>query len=363
MTGPMLHREINVALPGAPSRVLVGCNLLGEAGRLVREAGLAGPAVVVTDSKVGPLHAAPVLESLEAAGIAASLVEIPAGEQSKSLAVAGEVCDAMIARGLDRNSFVLALGGGVVGDLAGFAAAIYYRGVPCVQVPTTIVAQVDSSVGGKTGVNATAGKNLLGAFHQPVLVLADVAVLATLPDREYREGFAEVIKHAVIADAAMLDLLDPEAPRSSLAPLIARNVSIKAAIVAEDEHETSGRRALLNFGHTVGHAIENVAGYGRFLHGEAVSLGLAAALAISVRRAGLDAGEAARVRQALARFHLPLTLPRELATEDLMAAARRDKKFSAGRVRFVLCPRLGEAQVSEQVTEDDIRQAVEALRV
>ncbi|MEX1009743.1 MAG: 3-dehydroquinate synthase family protein, partial [Chthoniobacterales bacterium] len=214
----------------------------------------------------------------------------------------------------------------------------------------------------KTGVNARAGKNLIGAFHQPRLVLTDTDTLATLPDREYREGFAEVIKHAVIRDAAMLEELDPAAPRESLGPLVARNIAIKAAIVEEDEREESGTRALLNFGHTVAHAIENAAGYGRFLHGEAVSLGMAAALEISQRKAGLSAADSARVREKLTAFGLPLTLPDDLTTDALLTAARRDKKFAGGQVRFVVSPRLGEAFLAEDVSEDDIRTAIESLR-
>ena len=284
--------EVPVNIPGKPCRILAGPGLIGRAGDLSAEAGLRGACAIITDENVGRLHGAAVQKSLEAAGYAAQILAVPAGEKSKSLAAVENLADRMIAAGLYRKSFVVALGGGVVGDLAGFVAAIYHRGIPFLQIPTTIVAQVDSSIGGKTGVNARAGKNLLGTFHQPRLVLADTDTLSTLPDREFREGFAEVIKHAVIRDAAMLAELSPEAPRQSLAPLIARNITIKAAIVSADEREESGLRALLNFGHTIGHAIENVAGYGRFLHGEAISLGLCAALEISVRKAGLPESDA-----------------------------------------------------------------------
>jgi len=342
--------------------VLVGPDLLARTGALARDGGLRGTCAVITDENVGPLHSAPVMKSLEAAGIHAVLLTVPAGEPSKCLATAEDLCDRMIEAGLDRSSFVVALGGGVVGDLAGFVAAIYQRGLPFVQIPTTIVAQVDSSIGGKTGVNARAGKNLIGAFHQPRLVLADTETLATLPDREYREGFAEVIKHGVIRDAALINELDPAAPREHLAPLIARNIAIKAAIVAEDEHERTGQRALLNFGHTVAHALENVAGYGRFLHGEAVALGMAAALEISQRKAGLSAAEAQNVRDKLATFGLPLTLMADLSTDDLLAAARRDKKFTEGKIRYVLSPKLGAAFVAEDVSEEDIRTALDSLR-
>jgi 3-dehydroquinate synthase len=353
---------VPVELPGQTCRVLAGRGLLTHTGSLAKDTGLRGACAIITDENVGRLHGAAVLHSLEEAGYAAQMLAVPAGESSKSMAAAENLCDRMIAAGLDRGSFVVALGGGVVGDLAGFVAALYHRGIPFVQIPTTIVAQVDSSIGGKTGVNARAGKNLIGAFHQPRLVLADTDTLATLPDREYREGFAEVIKHAAIRDAAMLDALDPDAPRDSLAPLVARNIAIKAAIVGEDEHERTDTRALLNFGHTVAHAIENAAGYGRFLHGEAVSLGLAAALEISLRKCGLAAADADRVRGKLSAFGLPLTLPDDLTNDALLAAARRDKKFTGGRIRYVVCPRLGEAFVAEDVTEDDIRTAIDSLR-
>lgn len=354
--------EVPVAIPGSACRVLVGRGLLARAGELVREAGLRGTCALITDENVARHHGETARRSLEAASYRVELLAVPAGEESKSMRVTEDLCDRMIEAGLDRSSFIVALGGGVVGDLAGFVAAIYQRGIPFVQIPTTIVAQVDSSIGGKTGVNARAGKNLIGAFHQPRVVLADTDTLNTLPDREYREGFAEVIKHAAIRDAAMLEELEPSAARDTLAPLIARNIAIKADIVAEDEREQTGTRALLNFGHTVAHAIENVAGYGQFLHGEAVSLGMAAALEISQRKAGLSAADAQRVRATLAAFGLPLTLPSTLTTGALMAAAQRDKKFTEGQIRYVVVPRLGEAFVAEDVTEHDLRTAIDSLR-
>jgi 3-dehydroquinate synthase len=317
---------------------------------------------VVSDNNVAGLHGSPVLESLRAAGYEPVLLTVPPGEKSKSLTTAEDLLDRMAAAGLDRGSFIVALGGGVIGDLAGFVAAIYQRGIPFVQIPTTIVAQVDSSIGGKTGVNLRSGKNLVGSFHQPRLVLADTETLATLPDREYREGFAEVIKHAAIRDADMLDDIDPAGPRASLAPLIARNIAIKAAVVAEDEKEQSGARALLNFGHTIGHAVENVAGYGELLHGEAVSIGLAAALVVSQKKSTLSAQDADRIRAKLASFGLPLTLPAHLGTDALLAAAAKDKKFSAGQIRFVVVPRIGEAFVADDVKEDDLRAAIEEIR-
>ncbi|MCX6966889.1 MAG: 3-dehydroquinate synthase [Verrucomicrobia bacterium] len=359
--------SVPVPLGDRAYSVHIGAGILAQLGPRANELGseLGQRCAVVTDSNVAPLYSEAVLASLKAGGYSPTLITVPAGEVSKAMEVVEKVCDQMIAAGLDRKSWVVALGGGVVGDLAGFVAAIYYRGVPFVQIPTTVIAQVDSAVGGKTGVNATHGKNLIGAFHQPRFVLADVTTLQTLPPREFNEGIAEIVKHAAIRDRSLLEALctpnlqfDPDA----LARIIRRNVEIKAAIVTEDEHETKGLRALLNFGHTVGHGIENAAGYGRFLHGEAISLGLVAACRLSVLKAGLAPEESQLLLDALARFQLPLRLPEDISTESLMAALRTDKKFAQGQVRFVLCPRLGEAFVSKDVTLEEIRAAVEALR-
>jgi 3-dehydroquinate synthase len=320
---------------------------------------------VVTDSNVGPLFLGRATRALAAAGFEPAAVTVPAGEASKSLDEAGRCCVELSRLGIDRKSFLVALGGGVVGDLAGFVAAIHLRGIPFIQVPTTVVAQVDSAVGGKTGVNTAAGKNLAGAFHQPVAVAADPLTLATLPAREYNEGFAEVIKHAAIRDPAMLDGLAAAAARAdpaALAPLLARNVAIKAAIVAADERETTGTRALLNFGHTLGHAIEAEAGYGNLLHGEAISLGLRAALWLSERRAGLDPAFSRRVLAALAAFDLPLVLGPEFDAHRLLARAGADKKFEGGQIRFVLLRAPGDAFVARDLSPADLAAALAELR-
>lgn len=351
---------VEVPLAHAPYAVWVGEGLLAYCGEKIRPLFSGTKVAVVTDTNVAPIYGEVVLGALRAAGFEPALIAVTAGEAAKRMAVAAEVCDAMIAAGLDRSSLLVALGGGVVGDLAGFVAAIYYRGIPFVQIPTTIVSQVDSSVGGKTGVNAPGGKNLIGAFHHPVMVLADPSTLLSLPEREFNEGFAEIIKHAAIRDPGMLDELDP-ARREGLAPLLARNVAIKARIVAADEREITGERALLNFGHTVGHGIEQAAGYGELLHGEAVSIGIHAALRLSVAKAGLPEAEAARVLAALERFGLPTRTPAGLSPDAIMAALRRDKKFQAGRVRFVLLERLGQGTLSSAVTIEDIRVVVESL--
>jgi 3-dehydroquinate synthase len=362
----MLRRmpTVRVDLGERSYDVLVENGLLARAGGLIREAGLSGKAAVISDSNVARHHGAALMASLADAGFTATLHEVPAGESSKSMSCAEDLCSAMAAAGHDRRSFVVALGGGVVGDLAGFVAAVFYRGIPFVQIPTTIVAQVDSSVGGKTGVNLREGKNLLGAFHQPARVIVDPLVLATLPGREYREGFAEVIKHAAIRDAAMLDdiaALDP-ATREVPAELIARNIAIKARIVEADELETKGLRALLNFGHTIGHGIEASVPYGEMLHGEAISLGLRAALFLSRRHAGLSDETAAAVLGLLEKFRLPRVLDAAITTGQVLDKMGRDKKFEAGKIRFVLLRAAGDAFLSDAVSPADLQDAIGHLR-
>lgn len=353
--------SVDVRLGARSYQVLIGSGILDSLGTLVVQRSLAPRCALITDSNVGPLYAERAEQSLRDAGFEPCIITVPAGEQSKSMSQIASVCDQMIDARLDRSSFVVALGGGVVGDLAGFVAAIYFRGIPFVQVPTTIISQVDSAVGGKTGVNAPGGKNLLGAFHQPRLVVADVDTLRTLPEREFNEGFAEIIKHAIIRDRELFDKL-ATINHASLGPLIARNVEIKAAIVAADEQETKGERALLNFGHTIGHAIEAAAGYGRYLHGEAISLGLVAACQLSMQKAGLSQHENDLIIQRLEQFKLPTRLPVEISTESILAAMQTDKKFAQGAIRFVLCPKIGSAFVSKDVTVEEIRDTITKLR-
>ncbi len=356
---------VHVDLAERSYDVIVEAGSLGRAGELISMAGLAGRhTAVISDATVAALHGETLLASLQAAGIKASLHSVPAGEASKSMQHAENVCREMIRAGHDRKSLVVALGGGVVGDLAGFVAAIFYRGLPFVQIPTTIVSQVDSSVGGKTGVNVAEGKNLLGAFHQPRLVMVDPQTLRTLPDREFHEGFAEAIKHAAIRDAAMLDdlaALDPSS-REVPAELIARNIAIKARIVEADEHETLGIRALLNFGHTIGHGIEAAVPYGELLHGEAIALGMRAALFLSERHSGLDPAASRKIIGLLEKFGLPRVLPEAISNDAVMAKLATDKKFSAGAIRFVLLDAAGSARVTGDVTAEDLRDAVDHLR-
>jgi 3-dehydroquinate synthase len=302
-------------------------------------------------------------QSLISAGSHSTLITIPAGEKSKTLAQAGAICDQMIAAGLDRQSFVVGLGGGVVGDISGFVAAIYHRGIPHVQIPTTLLAMVDSSIGGKTGVNTRDGKNLIGAVHHPLLVIDDVDVLKSLPRREFNQGFAEIIKHAVIADAKMFRTLQSWQATDAVAlqRLIKRNIRIKSKIVAKDEHDRSGERALLNFGHTVGHAIERAGDYCEFLHGEALSLGIVAACAISTRRAGLPPDQRDAIVDLLRQFELPTRLPKNFRREKVFDALKFDKKFEGGKVRFVVTAKIGSARLATDVTLEDIREAIEDL--
>ena len=353
---------ISVEVRADPRRydVLIEAGLLASAGAFVKKR-LHGPCcALISDSNIAPLFADRVKQSLLSVGFQPTPVTIPAGEQSKTLAQADAICDQMIAAGLDRQSFMIGLGGGVIGDISGFVAAIFLRGIPHVQIPTTLLAMVDSSIGGKTGVNTRDGKNLIGAFHHPALVIDDIDVLKTLPRRDFNQGFAEIIKHAIIADAEMFMALrdvDPE----NLAPLIHRNIEIKSKIVAKDERDRTGERALLNFVHTVGHAIERAGDYRKFLHGEAISLGIIAACDVSVKKAGLLRDQRDAIANLLRQFDLPTQLPKDFPRERIFKALPYDKKFERGKIRFVVAPRIGAAHVTTDVTMDDIQKAVDAL--
>jgi 3-dehydroquinate synthase len=344
-------------------RVFIGDGLLKQLGTLARQHFGRRTCAIISDNQVARHFADRVRQSLASAGFRSTLIPIPAGEKSKTLEQAGAICDQMIAAGLDRQSFVVGLGGGVVGDISGFVAAIYHRGIPHVQIPTTLLAMVDSSIGGKTGVNTHDGKNLIGAIHHPLLVIDDIRVLRTLPRREFNQGFAEIIKNAVIADSKMFHMLQSwKADRAAaLQALIKRNLRIKSKIVAKDERDQTGERAVLNFGHTVGHAIERAGNYRKFLHGEALSLGIVAACAISVKRARLPLKQHDAIVDLLGRFELPTSLPRNFTREKVLEALKFDKKFQDGNVRFVVTPRIGAAHLANDVTLDDIREAIEAF--
>ena len=356
---------LRVALGERAYPIHIGAGVLDDAA-LYRPHLAGGRVAVITIPVVGRLYLARVQAALASAGAQPALeVLVEDGEQAKSWASLEQVLDALLGARLGRDSVIVALGGGVVGDLAGFAAAIYQRGVPFIQVPTTLLAQVDSSVGGKTAVNHARGKNMIGAFHQPAAVLADVGALATLPERELRAGIAEVIKHGFALDAQLVDWLDANMARllardaDALVHVVRRSCELKAAVVAEDERE-SGRRAVLNLGHTFGHAIEAGAGYGRWLHGEAVAAGLVMAAELSVRAGLLAAADAGRVRALLERAGLPVQGP-AMAAERYLELMALDKKAVRGRTRFILLERIGRAVVKADIEDRMVREAIAAV--
>ena len=341
----------------------VGAGLLAQAGTLLAPL-LPHPRVVIlTNPVVAALWLAPLRASLSNAGIASESIVVPDGEAFKSWSTLQDVLTGLLEQKAERTTTMVALGGGVVGDLAGFAAAIYQRGMAFVQVPTTLLSQVDSSVGGKTGINHPLGKNMIGAFHQPRAVLIDTDCLATLPDRELAAGVAEVIKTAAIRDRAFFEWLESNVARllaretDALVHAVAQSCTIKAAIVAADERET-GERALLNFGHTFGHAIETGVGYGEWLHGEAVAAGMVLAARLSERMGFIGGDEVARLRKLLERATLPVDPPR-LGADRYLELMRHDKKVAAGRIRFVLLREIGGAFVSGDVRLETVREIVD----
>jgi 3-dehydroquinate synthase len=341
----MITITVDLGERGYP--IYIGSGLLGRAGLL--DPHLRGrDALIVTNTTVGPLYQERLRAMITKGRVAA--VTLPDGEAHKTVRTTETVLDALVQHRFSRDGVVLALGGGVVGDIAGFGAAIYQRGIDFVQVPTTLLAQVDSSVGGKTGVNHPGGKNLIGAFHQPLCVLSDSDTLRTLPDRELSAGLAEVAKSALIADGRFFAWLEEHAEAlvardaGALHHVIRRSCEVKAEVVAGDERER-GRRALLNLGHTFGHAIELVAGYGEWLHGEAVAAGIAMAARFSQRLGWLPAGDVERVTLLLRRLQLPVTPPR-VDPDEFLAAMAMDKKVLAGQIRLVLLPVIGNARVT-----------------
>ena len=348
-------RIVKVPLGNRSYVIKISDGLLSRLGAECAQLKLGRRCAVITDSNVGKKFAAAALKSLAASGFEPVLITVPAGEKSKSMAVVEKCYDQLAAHRLERESFIVALGGGVVGDLAGFVAATYLRGIPFIQVPTTLLAQVDSSVGGKTGVNLRAGKNLVGAFYQPQLVLCDLDTLKTLPQREYVSGLAEVIKYGIICDAVLFAQLERSLPKllkrdvSILRDVVARCCEIKADVVGQDETE-SGLRAILNFGHTIGHALENSSGYGKFLHGEAIAIGQVAAAKLSHKILGLPSGEVERIENLLVRAALPVKIKlNSRQREKLFTAMKLDKKVSAGEIKFVLARKIGKVAWGRQV--------------
>lgn len=341
--------------------VVIGARLLDALGEFCEQLCLGRRALVVASEAVERLYGARARASLEARGFRVHRAVIPDGEEHKTHTTLLSLYDACVEAGLDRTSFVVALGGGVVGDVAGFAAATYMRGIDCVQVPTTLLAQVDASIGGKTGVNHPRGKNLIGAFHQPRGVLADVESLATLPEREYRSGLAEVVKYGLIADEELFSHLERECEALGrrearlLAPVVARCASIKGKVVEADEKE-AGLRAILNYGHTVGHAIEAATGYQRFTHGEAVAVGMVVEGRLSVMLGLLDEGAFQRSVELIERAGLP-SRAAGVPFDAVLDAMTKDKKARDGRLRFALLDGLGSARVVDDVPVDAVAEA------
>lgn len=360
MTQPSLVR---VELSERSYDIAIGPGQLTRAGEFLLSLGKATHAVVITDENLKDSHAWTAAQSLADASIDVDLLVVTPGEESKAIDVADRLWQEMLLAGADRKSWVVAVGGGVIGDLAGFVAATFARGLKFVQIPTTLLADVDSSVGGKVGVNLPAAKNMVGAFWQPLGVLIDTGVLATLPDREYRSGLAEVVKYGVILDADFFAFLEQHVAEinrrdaATLTKIIARSCELKADVVRQDEREETGLRAVLNYGHTFGHAFEAVAGYGELTHGEAVAIGMQCAARLACRLNRVDDAFVARQENLLTALGLPVKTP-ALEQGALLEAMQRDKKVEHGRLRFVLPDRLGHVELVGGISPADVRAAL-----
>ncbi len=361
----MAVRKINVALGSRSYSIHIGPGALSRGGELAGGLGDVSRFVVVTNPAVYKLYGRALLDGLErdaGTGIPHTVIKIPDGEEYKTLITVEQIYDDILDLGADRSVVVVALGGGVVGDIAGYAAATVMRGVRLVMVPTTLLAQVDSSVGGKTGVNRAQGKNLVGAFHQPALVIADPEALATLDSRQYSAGLAEVVKYGVILDSSLFRLLEENTDAvvgrdtDILTEVVARCCELKAQVVEKDERE-AGLRRILNFGHTIGHAIEKVSGYSRYLHGEAVAMGMSAAMQISLGLGACEEDAVARVNQLLERLGLPVTIPYDVAARHLEEAIGFDKKVQRDQVAFIVAEGIGKCR-QEMLAPADIAAAV-----
>ncbi len=349
--------SLPVSHPGGEYEVLVGTSLLAN---LAHHAGIRGPIALITDSNVGPLHAS-------RCGSVTCVVTVPAGEQHKTLATVQSLYDELLAAGIDRQATVVALGGGVVGDVAGYVAATYMRGVDFVQCPTTLLAMVDASVGGKTGVDLPQGKNLVGAFKQPTAVLADIATLQTLPPAEFAAGMAEVVKHGLIGSPDLFEKLESgdwrltnQSPLANLQSLVVAAIQVKRDVVQKDPFE-QGQRATLNLGHTFGHAVEQVSGY-RVRHGEAVAMGLVAAANLSARLGYCDPELQSRIEAVLEAHNLPIRIPAEFGPQAIYEAMFSDKKKAAGRLRYILLRDVGNVFIEGNVEEAAVLATLTAVQ-
>ncbi|MEX2355873.1 MAG: 3-dehydroquinate synthase [Thermaerobacterales bacterium] len=360
--GPVPRRRVDVQFGVRTYPVWVGSGLLDRAGELLNDLRNPRRALIVTDQQISDLYATRAAAALEREGIRVATLSLPSGEATKSLEHLSRIYDAAVTAELERSDVMVAVGGGVIGDAAGFAAATYLRGLDWVQVPTTLLAQVDASVGGKTGINHPQGKNLIGSFHQPLMVLADTAVLATLSLREWRSGLAEVAKHAILAGGPYLDFVEQHSEALAapaigsdalVTALVTGSVALKARVVSADEHE-GGLRAVLNLGHTVGHALEAAQGYQGLTHGEAVAVGIAAAARLAAGRGLLAAQALERIENLLTGLALPVRMPAAVTAVALLNATTRDKKRQAGRLRWILPHDLGVVDIHDDVPESDI---------
>ncbi len=343
----------HVATGGDQYDIIIDHGSLERAGEMIKERGIKGPLVIVTDSNVGPLYSEKLQAALDIAQVRSEVVAIPAGEKHKTLETVVRLWDEFIEMGLDRKSCVVALGGGVTGDLSGFAASTYMRGIDWVGMPTTLLAMADSSVGGKTGFDLPSGKNLIGSFHSPRLVITDPAVLTTLPEEEFRAGLSEVVKHGVISDETLFSMCSEgiESVSSNLDEIVKRAVAVKVQYIRDDPFE-QGRRAALNFGHTVGHAVELVSGF-HLRHGEAVAIGMVAEARLAERLTLAQTGLSQEISATLIRLGLPTELPPGMPRDEMIGAMQMDKKKRAGKVRFALPVRLGEVKIGIEIQDLD----------
>lgn len=357
-------QQVKVNLGDRSYVITVGACIISLVGEIVSDVCKPTSAAVVTNPTVAKYYAAGVANSLKSAGIRSGLIEIPTGERFKTLRSVGKIYDAMLDFKMDRRSVVVALGGGVIGDMAGFAAATYMRGIDFVQVPTTLLAQVDASVGGKTGVDLPQGKNLVGAFHQPRAVLIDTLTLDTLPMRELRSGLAEVVKYGIIYDRQYLDFIESNSAKllsrdhGMLEKAISRSVEIKRDVVEADERE-SGLRAILNYGHTVGHAVEVLSGYGKYRHGEASSIGMVTEALVAEDNGFAESGITQRIAGVLYKIGLPVDMPAALDTGEIIRAIELDKKTTGGKIRLALPVKIGECEIVSGISRDMLAKAIE----
>lgn len=358
-----MTRTLRVELGDNSYPLIVGTGLLNRVGELLTPHTKSNKILIVSDTFVKASYMSVVLKSLESTGLDVSTVEVPVGEESKSLTQFSRIQDSLVAHQLDRGSTLIALGGGVIGDLAGFAAAVYMRGIPYVQIPTTLQAQVDASVGGKTAINHPKGKNLIGAFHQPKLVLIDVDTLSTLPERDLRSGLIEVIKMGVIRDESLFEMVEENLDAILnlddivLTEIISQACINKAEIVAKDEKE-SGLRMVLNYGHTFGHALEALTHYNRYRHGEAVSIGMNCAAQLAVNLGMFSDTDFQRQCALLKRAKLPIAFPPDLTVEALCDAMYLDKKTLGGKLRLILPTRIGEVVIRDDIDDRHILEAI-----